>query len=365
MQYLSGGEQTTINSTITELFPALAFNTGMKFNNATDLEEYIDNLDLNSPRARKSFVNNTNIKAAYSYINKMDQIRPSMKKTKLENAVGILNYLYKYNKSRPIKQVVWGYREKPRGVPYSHAGDIFLIHRNDKIAPKIVGISLKAGTAKSKEPKLNSYVGTTLRKSAWKRAYPRAIDNLKDKLWKEVYSQIPGLPLKGSKKVDKNNWLTLSNTRQKPNPILVDAVLNLFQTNPKQFDALYVKMNKICREHLVEMINGNLNATKSWIREEFRLQEQNVDVPMVLVKAIGKNANSSSTDPLRDILPKATKVKAYLKSGSVQEWFIDVMANGREKLTLSMTIRSDSEYRKSKQKGKLGAYMMLKLLYRG
>ena len=42
MQYLSGGEQTTINSTITELFPALAFNTGMKFNNATDLEEYID-----------------------------------------------------------------------------------------------------------------------------------------------------------------------------------------------------------------------------------------------------------------------------------------------------------------------------------
>ena len=83
------------------------------------------------------------------------------------------------------------------------------------------------------------------------------------------------------------------------------------------------------------------------------------------LRAIGKNANSSSTDPLRDILPKATKVKAYLKSGSVQEWFIDVMANGREKLTLSMTIRSDSEYRKTKQKGKLGAYMMLKLLYRG
>ena len=59
------------------------------------------------------------------------------------------------------------------------------------------------------------------------------------------------------------------------------------------------------------------------------------------------------------------KVKAYLKPSSVQEWFIDVMANGREKLTLSMTIRSDSEYRKAKQKGKLGAYMMLKLLYRG
>ena len=365
MQYLSGGEQTTINSTVTELFPALAFNTGMKFNNADDLEEYIDNLDLNSTKAKKSFVNSNNIKAAYGYINKLDQIRPSMKKTKLENAVGILQYLYKYHKSRPIERVVWGYREKPRGVPNNHAGDIFLIHKDMRVTPKVVGISLKAGTAKSKEPKLNSYVGTTLRKDAWKRAYPRAIDQLKDKLWKEVYSKVPGLPMKGSKSVNKNNWLILSSTRQKPNPILVEEVLNLFESDPKQFDALYIKMNKICREHLVGMINGNLNATKAWIREEFRLQEQNVEVPMILVKAIGKKANSSSTDPLRDILPKVTKVKAYLKPSSVQEWFIDVMANGREKLTLSMTIRSDSEYRKTKQKGKLGAYMMLKLLYRG
>ena len=28
IKYLSGGEQTTINATITELFPAMAFNTG-------------------------------------------------------------------------------------------------------------------------------------------------------------------------------------------------------------------------------------------------------------------------------------------------------------------------------------------------
>ena len=51
MQYLSGGEQTTINSTVTELFPALAFNTGMKFNNADDLEEYIDCLLYTSDAA--------------------------------------------------------------------------------------------------------------------------------------------------------------------------------------------------------------------------------------------------------------------------------------------------------------------------
>ena len=37
--YLSGGEQTTINSTITELFPALAFNTGSVIQTAEQMQE--------------------------------------------------------------------------------------------------------------------------------------------------------------------------------------------------------------------------------------------------------------------------------------------------------------------------------------
>ena len=44
--YLSGGEQTTINSTITELFPALAFNTSAKFRSSSELETYIRNLNF-------------------------------------------------------------------------------------------------------------------------------------------------------------------------------------------------------------------------------------------------------------------------------------------------------------------------------
>ena len=60
---------------------------------------------------------------------------------------------------------------------------------------------MKAGTKSSKEPKLNSYVGSTLEKNAWKSSYPRAIDELKDKLWSEVYSQIPDIPLTGANKV--------------------------------------------------------------------------------------------------------------------------------------------------------------------
>jgi len=361
LPYLSGGEQTTINSTITELFPALAFNSGSHPKTADELEEFIKGLDLTSNGARKSFVNNSNIESAKEYITKMARIRPAMRKTKLENAVGILNWIYDYNHQREIEKVVWGYREKPAGVPNNHPGDIFIMFKNKKIEPKIMGISLKAGTAKSKEPKLNSYVATTMRKPAWKTKYPRAVEEFKQELWDDVYSKIPGLP----SSVNKNNYLVLSNTRQTPNKILQQKILDLFKYDNLIFEALYVRMNTICRNKLIGMINGDVNATKSWIEEEFRLEKKDVEVPMILVKAIGSKAESSASDPLRDFLPAVQSVKAYLKPASVQEWFIDIKGGNNKKMTLTMTIRSDSEYREAKQKGKLGAFTMLKLLYRG
>ena len=361
LPYLSGGEQTTINSTITELFPALAFNSGARPSTADEMEEFINNLDLSSNGASKAFVNNSNVESAKEYITKMSRIRPAMKKTKLENAVGILNWIYDYNHQREIEKVVWGYREKPSGVPNNHAGDIFIMFKDKTVHPKIMGISLKAGTSKSKEPKLNSYVATTMRKPAWKKKYPRAVEELKEELWNNVYSLIPGLP----KTVNKTNYLVLSTSRQTPNKILQEKILNLFKYDNIAFEALYVRMNTICRNKLINMINGDVNATKEWIEDEFRLEKKDVEVPMMLVKAIGSTAQSSATDPLREFLPAVTSVNAYLKPNSVQEWFIDIMGSNNKKMTLTMTIRSDSEYREAKQKGKLGAFTMLKLLYRG
>tara|TARA_B100000131_G_C18030987_1_gene578461 strand:+ start:62 stop:1159 length:1098 start_codon:yes stop_codon:yes gene_type:complete len=361
MQYLSGGEQTTINATITELFPALAFNTGNNPTTPEQMEEFISSINLNENGANKSFVTRDNIVSAEAYITQMGRIRPTTKNTKLENAIAILKWIKSYNHDREIEKVVWGYRQKPAGVPDNHSGDIFLMFKNKQVKPKIIGISLKAGTKSSKEPKLNSYVGTTLRKSMWKKAYPNAINELKDELWEEVYSKIPNLP----KSVNKNNYITLSSSRQSPNKIVLEKLLLLFKYDNLMFEALYVRMNTICRNKLISMINGNLNATKEWITQEFRLENKNVEVPMILVKAIGKKAESHSSDPLRDFLPLVTSAKAYLKSGSVQEWFIDLKGNNGSKMTLTMTIRSDSEYREQKQKGKLGAFLMLKLLYRG
>ena len=362
-KFLTGGRQTTINSTITELFPALAFNNKKQISSADNMSDYVVSLaekkSLVSSPSRKSFVDNGDVKSAYNFIDDIFMIRPDMRKEKLNNAVGILKYLYDVNRARPIEKVIWGYRAKPQGVPGNHAGDIFIVFKSG--SPKISGISLKAGTTKSAEPKMNSYVRTTIKKDMWVKSDSQSEKKLKVKLWKQCYSKLPGIP----KSVNENNWIDITGKAQKPHPEVVKAVLKQFKRNEKKFDELYQIQNKVCRQHMCDLINKDLNATKDWISQEFRLQTpgSSDEVPLTLVKAIGMTADEQG-DKLAKIFPKINKVRAYLNNASVQEWFLDVFA-GSKRLTLMMTIRSDSEYREAKQKGKLGAYMGLKLLYRG
>lgn len=358
--YLTGGQQTTVNSTITELFPALCFNNGYKPKSPEDLENFINALDLTSTKSKKTFVTESNMKAGKEFVVLKDRIRPDMKKEKIENAFAITNFLYDTHKNKAIDKVVWGYREKPKGVPSNHAGDIF-VYFKDKSYPAIAGISLKAGSEKSSEPKLNSYVKTTLTKPMWLKSAPKAVPELKKELWKKVYSKIPSLP----KDINEDNYYTEAGKigSTKPNPILIEKLIDFFEADPKGFDELYVIMNKTCREKLCEVINNDIKAAKEWINQEFRLEKKGEEIPLILVKAI-KTKYDMAGDPLVDLLPRATKIEAYLNTNSVQEWFIDV-SSGKEKLTLLMTIRSDSEFRRAKPKGKLGSFVGLKLLYRG
>ena len=363
-QYLSGGHQTTINSTVTELFPALAFNSKKRITSPDAMHKFIfslvDNKKLATAPNKISFVDSNDIKSAYKLIDDTSKIRPAMYDEKLRNSIGILKYLYEVNNARKIEKVVWGYRAKPNGVDDSnHPGDIFIFFRG-QTAPKIIGISLKAGTKKSSEPKLNSYVRTTLKKPMWQKADSSSEQKLKKTLFKEVYSKLPALPAK----VTAANWIDISGKNAKPMKEIVEAVLRQFKRSKNKFDELYFKQNLVCRQHFVNLINRNFDATKRWIKEEFRLENNTGEkVPLILVKAIGNNAEEQG-DMLAKLYPKITHIKAHLNKSSVQEWFIDVKG-GTKKLTLLMTIRSDSEYRENKQQGKLGKYMGLKLLYRG
>jgi hypothetical protein len=358
--YLSGGQQTTVNSTITELFPALCFNNNYNPKSPEDLENFINRLDLSSPKSKKTFVTDSNLKAGKEFVMLKDSIRPDMRQEKIQNAYAITKFIFETHKNKAIDKVVWGYREKPKGVPSNHAGDVFIFFKQ-KTYPAIAGISLKAGSEKSAEPKLNSYVKTTLTKSMWLKSAPRAVPQLKKELWDKVYSKIPALP----KSITADNYFQSvgKNEATRPNPILIEKMIDLFESDPARFDELYGIMNVVCREKLCEVINKDINAAKQWIAEEFRLETKGEEIPLVLVKAI-KTKFQLAGDPLADMLPTIKKIKAYLNKNSVQEWFIDV-SDGKKTLTLLMTIRSDSEFRRAKPKGKLGSFVGLKLLYRG
>ena len=363
-KFIEGSKATTINSTITELYPAIAFNNKKTFSSAQFFQDYIIDIAKNDKlwfaNTKKSFVDEDDSKKAKILLMDTEDLRPSMREEKVKNAIGILNYFYEQNKIRDIDKIVWGYRAKPKGVPPGHAGDDFIFYKS-KQRPQILGISLKAGKQKSNEPKLNSYVRTTLTKPYWKKGAPRAQDILKKELWSKAYSKLIGL----DKTININNWIDLSKKNQDPNDLVKEAVYNTFAKKQRLFEQLYIAQNLVSRKLLCDIINKNYKTTLMWIEDEFRLEKPatEVEVPLILVKAVGTKATEQG-DKLAKIFPKITKVNARLNTSSVQEWFIDVFS-GKEKLTLIMTIRSDSEYRKEKQKGKLGAYTMLKLLYRG
>jgi hypothetical protein len=359
--FLSGGQQTTVNSTITELFPALCFNNNYNPKSPDDLENFINSLNLSSPKSKKTFVTESNLKAGKEFVVLKDKIRPDMRQEKIQNAYAITKFLFETHNNKSIEKVVWGYREKPSGIPNNHAGDVFIFFKDKTTYPSIAGISLKAGSEKSSEPKLNSYVKTTLTKPMWLKSAPNAVPELKKELWNKVYSKIPSLP----KSITADNYFvsTGKNESTKANPILIEKMIDFFEADPAQFDNLYGIMNKVCREKLCEVINKDTKAAKEWIAQEFRLETKGEKIPLVLVKAIRTNFEMAG-DPLADMIPVAKTIKAYLNNNSVQEWFIDV-SDGKKTLTLLMTIRSDSEFRRSKPKGKLGSFVSLKLLYRG
>lgn len=356
-EFLIGGEQTTVTATMTELFPALWFNTkNRKPSSIKELEEFIYGY---GDKNNKAYVDGQDKKSGEKNITlAFTKINPTMFKEKMQNAFAITNYIFDTHMENPIDNVVWGYRKKPKGVPGNHSGDVFFLHKNKDIT----GVSLKAGLDKSMEPKLNTYVGTTLRQPYYRSVDSQAEQRLKKRLWKEVYSKITA-----PKSVTESNYYVTSNDRTSTNKEMVKALVKLWTKSGgdkpnNAFDKSYQVLTKVCREEICNIVNKNVRATKEWIRKEFRLQKEQ-EVPLIVVKAV-KDTYRELGDPVPRFLPKVTKVKAYLNNNSVQEWFIDLIS-ARKKLTLKMVIRSDSGFRPEKPKGKIGKFNMLKLQYSG
>ena len=194
---LKGGmSQTTLNASITELFPCIAFEAGIPASRSdrNSIRTFYNQIiNAYSPNL-KCFLDDRDAKAGKEFIDKAETGKFD---EKVKNAINILRWVRRVHHKHPIKEIYWGYRKKPTGVMSNHPGDIFLnFGTGPKGKKKILGVSLKAGGAKTDEPKLNTYVKPIFDFYGKTNQY----EKIKDLLWPQ-YLQIPSI-----EESDKANW---------------------------------------------------------------------------------------------------------------------------------------------------------------
>lgn len=310
----SGGmSETTLNSTITELAPALAFMANKKFSDVDKFYKFVKSTIGN--KNKYGVYVKTDEEAGIDFINSM----PSSSKfnEKFENAIAILNYLHDEHKKSPIEQVWWGYRAKPPGIDASHKGDLFIKYTTGEM----IGVSLKAGGEKTAEPQLNTYVNKLF--DDFDRSTEK--ETLKKEVYEKIHSTI-GLP---------NNW---ENTSQKS--AAIDLIQNYKSKYPKKYEEKYDEMLEIIRNAIIKNVNKNMNDTIAYIRKQVIKKDDNV--PLVVVKAFNKTYKFvTDEDALETFLPKVKRIKAYASDSSKQNWHIDLIASSRETITMNMTVRTN------------------------
>ena len=258
----SGGmQETTLNSTITELFPVIAFdkNISQKLTEQNFYAAIQKNYDPKS----KVFVGNNDYKQGKKFID--DAIHSSKFKEKVTNAKAALGYINQQNKGKPIKQVYWGYRKKPNGVSPSHRGDIF-IEFNDG---KMIGLSVKAGGTATKEPKYNTYVSAVMKDGYDDLA---TYQKWQKESYNQYYKKVPNIPAFSFYGKDQ----------------MVTAVANLEASDKDYYNELYDEQLDWLRGKLIAYMLKNITKTKKWLLNDVAAVDKNV--PTLLLKLDGKKA---------------------------------------------------------------------------
>jgi len=312
----SGGmRETTLNSTITELAPAIAFSEGKLF---TDVEKFMTFLEEVMLSHQDVYVGSDR-DAGVKFIS---EFRTSTKyQEKMENAIGILKYIWELDSNKKISKIWWGYRAKPMGISKSHKGDLFVEFYDGKL----LGISLKAGGKNTAEPKLNTYVNPIL------GFFGEDSKKLEKNLYNKVYKKL-GLSEDWYTRKEKNNSRTF--------------LMDLEAKDPKKYNEYYNISLNIIRETIVSLFNKDKDGAINFIKKS--VLDINTAVPLVVVKGVGTNFEIlTEEDDLEIFLPTVTDVKAKVGKGK-QDWHI-ILKGGKEIITMNMTVRTN----KSKGDGKL------------
>ena len=331
-----GMQETTLNSSITELFPAIAFEKKIS---PKLLNDKFFNEVLAAHDAKLNVYKNKTASDAGKDI--IDKATTSSKfDDKVENAKAITKFLLEENKRKSIKKVVWGYRNntKPDGVNPNHKGDIFAVFDDGNI----LGISLKAGSAGSAEPQFNSYVRPIFNSFNMLKEF----EKLEKTSYNTYYKGIPNIP-----KVTDYGKAKMT------------KVVGAFEgSNKKRYEALYDEQLEFVRKTLCDMMNKYPKKAKNWLLSEVAAEQD--DVPLIVVKAAGDTTKIiDDENVIKDCVQTSKKlngIKAYPSKTSKQHWHIDLTCRTHT-TTLNFSIRTN----KPGINHKLGQYVNLAVKFNG
>ncbi len=342
-----GMKETTLNSTITELFPAIAFEADISDRLA--IPKFFNEVAQKNKQSLGAYSGNPTLafKAGKDFVNKATD--SSKFEEKVGNARAILGWIKSEDKRRAIDKVVWGYRNntKPAGVNPNHKGDIFLVFKDKSNKPNIEGVSLKAGGEKTAEPQFNSYVRPIYTSFGMLSTYAK----LEKESYKRYYKGIPNIP--------KENQYGKST--------MTKVIGEFEKQQPDRYELLYDEQLKWIRQTICDLINKNPEKGKKWLLQEVAKEDPNV--PLVVVKAFGDSYPSGvkqldDEDLLKNCVADAKKnngIKAYPDKGkSKQSWFIDLTCKTHT-TTLKFSIRTN----KTGISHKLGQYINLAVKFNG
>jgi len=304
-----GMSMTTLNSSITELFPCIAFKNGISPN--LSVKDFYQAIRKANSSGGSYYLSNKDATAGRQFI---DQAENGSFQTKVTNAKNITKWLLAHNAKHPIAEVYWGYRAKPAGVEGSHPGDIFVQYRNGGM----LGISLKAGTAKSAEPKLNTYVKPIFDFFGKTGEYTA----MKDKLWPN-YEQIEGIEAS-----DKAFWGTSR---------LALKTFEFEQENEAEYNRLYDSNLSIVRDEIINLFNNNFETAKKYITQ--KIAYSGFKTPAITIKATETDASLDNTnEKLSAALSAVTSLRAQVGSG--KQDFNIILSDGSV-MSMAFTTRTN------------------------
>lgn len=330
---LSGGmNETTLNSTITELVPCLMFHNNIKTNNISDLQKKLNQIDH---AKQKCYVNLNDAKSGKDFVEKFET--SSKYQEKMKNAIAIYKYLCDAHKIKPIKTVYWTYRAKPAGIPANSPADIVICY-TDK---SFLGVSLKAGGATTKEPLLNTYI-----QPIFQFFKPAQILSLRKKLYTSVYSKVENIPSITS--YDKGD---VEQT--------YDNLDLLERTDEQKYNNLYDDALGIIRNTLVDVLTTNKKKFIDYIK--YAILKESA-VPVIIIKATGSSYQEKrDSNILKKLIPQIVSVETKISSTSKQNF--EIILKGKSKVigTMTWAVRSN----KPKGRNKLNQFFNMSVKYTG